>query len=109
MTSPAKRSVVSFLFFFLTAVCATGQDLDDITIAGRVVDMNNMSIAGAIVTATHTQSNISRTTTTKNEGIYRFIELKPGVYKVHVSAKGFAGNEITDLETVSGRQLKLDF
>ena len=47
--------------------------------------------------------------TTNDEGRYRVIELKPGMYKIKVSAGGFGAKECIDLETISGQNVQLDF
>ncbi len=97
-----------FLSLFLSASTLISQDLDDVTISGKVIDSNNMPIVGASVTATHVSSAATRTLTSNDEGRYRFIELKPGVYKLNASAAGFAPLESTDLSTVSGQNVQLD-
>lgn len=91
------------------AAAAAAQDLDDVSISGRVTDPNGLAIAGATVTAGETATGVERTVTTNDEGRYRLIELKPGIYKVKVSAPGFGAKERVDLTTVSGQALQLDF
>src|SRR6185369_8692227 len=49
-----------------------------------------------------------RTTTTDAEGRYRLIQLKPGIYVLRDSFPGFAGQELTNITTVSGQSLELD-
>ncbi|MCD9189360.1 MAG: TonB-dependent receptor [Pyrinomonadaceae bacterium] len=85
------------------------QDLDDVTISGKIVDSNNAPIAGATVTATLVSTNVERNVTTNEDGFYRLIELAPGIYKVKVSASGFGAKERVDLQTLSGQNLQLDF
>ena len=96
-------------FFAFAAVPASSQDLDDVTIAGRVTDSNKQAIGGASVTVTHFDSGIARTGTTDMDGRFRFIELRPGIYRVKVESAGFAAQEKTDLQTVSGQNVQLDF
>jgi hypothetical protein len=85
------------------------QDLDDVTISGRITDPNGQSIVGATVTATQTETGQTRTSTTNEDGRYRLIELQPGTYKVKVEATGFGPKERIDLVTISGQTLQLDF
>ena len=71
----------TFVLFFLILVCSTylfAQDLDDVTISGRVTDANKAIIPGATVTAILVESQQERTVTADDEGRYRLIELKPG-------------------------------
>lgn len=94
---------------FLAAFSIHAQDLDDVTISGRITDSNKLAVAGATVVATEVQSGIERTVTTDDEGRYRIVELKPGVYKVTAAAPGFGAQQKVDLQTVSGQNVQLDF
>src|ERR1700674_2449216 len=42
-----------------------------------------------VITITNVETNISRTTTTNDEGEYAFPALEAGVYKLHVSKLGY--------------------
>ncbi|MGH9947672.1 MAG: carboxypeptidase regulatory-like domain-containing protein [Pyrinomonadaceae bacterium] len=103
-----SRFALSLLFVLICSFVVFSQDLDDVTIAGRIADSNGLPIVGATVIATETGSGAERTVTTNNEGRYRFIELKPGTYKVKASANGFGAKERIDIATISGQNLQLD-
>ncbi|MCY7347472.1 MAG: carboxypeptidase-like regulatory domain-containing protein, partial [Pyrinomonadaceae bacterium] len=62
-----------------SAVVSFAQDLDDVTISGRIVDSNNLPIVGATVTATLVTTNVERTVVTDGDGRYRIVELPPGI------------------------------
>ncbi len=85
------------------------QDLDEATIAGRVVDQNGALIAGATVTAVLSATGAERETVADAAGRYRLIELQPGAYVVRASGAGFAAEEKRDLEMSAGLQVELDF
>ncbi|NOT48316.1 MAG: TonB-dependent receptor [Acidobacteria bacterium] len=101
----AFLSIIAFAFIFNVSA----QDLDDVTIAGRITDSNGLAIVGAAVKATETETGAERTVITNDEGRYRLIELKPGLYKVTVSQTGFGTKERTELKTVSGQNVQIDF
>lgn len=105
----APTLVLASFFYFSSAANNFAQDLDDVTFNGRVVDSNNAPIAGATVTATISATNVERTVTTDDEGRYRIVELPPGVYKISASQTGFGTREKTDIETVAGQNVRLDF
>ena len=112
MKNLSGRIVLPILIFnilFLCSVNTFSQDLDEVTISGRIVDTNGLAIAGATVTATLVETGIERTITTNDEGRYKFIELSPGLYKVLAAASGFGTKEKIDLETISGQGVQLDF
>ena len=108
-----RKLAPAFVFIFLSlitlSVRTSAQDLDDVTISGRIVDSNNAPIAGATVTATLTTTGAERTVTADDEGRYRIIELPPGIYSIKVSMQGFAVQEKTDLETIAGQNVQLNF
>lgn len=93
----------------LFALSTPAQDLDDVTVSGRITDPNGQAIVGATVKATLVDTGAERTVITNDEGRYRLIELKPGLYKITASQTGFGTKEHTDLRTVSGQSLQLDF
>jgi hypothetical protein len=66
------------------------QDLDTVSIAGRVVDQNGAIIADASITAVLNKTRLSRTVKLDSEGRYRIGQLEPGIYTLRVSAIGFA-------------------
>ncbi|MFN6963526.1 MAG: TonB-dependent receptor domain-containing protein [Pyrinomonadaceae bacterium] len=98
--------IVTALAFSLSA---SSQDLDDVTIAGKVTDSNRQAVAGATVTVTSVDSGSTRTVTTDDEGRYRVIELRPGNYRVKVESPGFGVQEKIDIQTISGQNVQLDF
>jgi hypothetical protein len=97
------------LLMFTFSISGFAQDLDDVTISGKVADTNGAAIVGASVTATQIEKNIERTVVTDGDGRYRIIELEPGTYKVKVTSQGFGAKEQIDLLTVAGQNVQLDF
>lgn len=106
-----RFSSVIFIFILLLTFNISGfaQDLDDVTISGKVVDSNGLSIVGATVTATLTEMGIQRRAVTNEDGRYRIIELNPGTYAVKAEASGFGAKIKTELQTISGQSVQLDF
>ncbi|MER3429625.1 MAG: hypothetical protein C4324_01025 [Blastocatellia bacterium] len=110
-----KRSIpgvlYSCLFQLLIAFCfpVTGQDLDKVTIFGRITDSNGLPVLGATVTIIDQASGQSRTTTANDEGRYRIIDLLPGTITVRAAAAGFGTKERVGIETIAAQNLQLDF
>jgi hypothetical protein len=65
-------------------------NLGNATIAGVVMDPTGAVIPGAAVTATNTATGSQRATITNGMGQYGILQLVPGEYTLHVSARGFA-------------------
>ncbi|HEV2912699.1 MAG TPA: TonB-dependent receptor [Pyrinomonadaceae bacterium] len=108
LVSAAVALCVSYSFA-PTFTAARAQDLDNVTIRGRVTDANGAVVPGATVTALLTETGVERTVTTDDEGRYRIIELEPGLYSVRASFTNFATEEKTDLRTVAGQNVELNF
>ncbi|HMS39167.1 MAG TPA: carboxypeptidase-like regulatory domain-containing protein, partial [Pyrinomonadaceae bacterium] len=99
-----------FILILLISVCSVfAQDLDEVTISGKVSDTNNAPIVGATVAAKLVATGAERTAITDSEGRFKFIELAPGTYTIKVSMTGFGAQEQTDLVTVSGQNVQLNF
>lgn len=58
-------------------------------VVGTVTDPNGASVGGATIKATNTATGVTRETSSKEDGSYRFDAVDPGNYKVEVSAGGF--------------------
>ena len=88
---------------------ASAQDLDNVTISGRVSDPNGAIIPGATVEATLVLTGATRTTVTDDEGRYRIIQLEPGLYTLRASFAGFAPLEKKDFDFIAGKNAQIDF
>ncbi len=104
-----NRSLALALLFLTATFVAFAQDLDDVTINGKVVDANGLAVVGATVTATLIETGDSRNVTTDDEGRYRLIKLRPGTYKIKAAASGFGTQETPDIPTLSAQNVQKDF
>jgi hypothetical protein len=81
---------VAFAFatlLFLTIPAAAQQTLGSIN--GTVLDPAGASVAGATVTVTNSQIDVTRTTQSQGNGFFQFFNLPIGTYKVSVTRDGF--------------------
>jgi hypothetical protein len=69
----------------LTAAAQSGSAV----VRGTVSDQQGKAIAGAKVTLTSVDKNLSRSLTTNEEGIYVFNSIAPGDYRIDVEASSF--------------------
>lgn len=102
-------STFILLLCLLTSTNANAQDLDDVILSGKVTDQSGAIIIGATVTATLTEKGIERTVITDENGRYRIVELQPGKYSIRVNSAGFGVLTKTDLDTISGQSINVDF
>ena len=101
-------SRLTLLTILLFTFNVNAQDLDTVTISGRVMDQSGAVIPGAEVQATLVNTGLKRTTQTDSEGRYRLFQLDPGAYALRISFPGFATQELTNISTVSAQAFQLD-
>ena len=87
---------------------SSAQDLDNVTISGRVLDQNSDVLPDSTVTVVVVKTGVTRLTRTDGSGRYRFNQLEPGVYTLSVSAAGFAPQAKQNINTIAGQNLQLD-
>ena len=108
------RKLIRVILILLVLVCcaairAGAQDLDNVTIAGKVTDQNGAVIPGSAITATLAAKKVERTVVADGDGNYKLIQLAPGVYNIKASFAGFASEERTNLTTIAAQNVQLDF
>jgi hypothetical protein len=99
----------SFAALILLSVFAAAQDLDYVTISGKITDSNGHAVLGANVSVTSVETGVVRTFATDDEGRYKFLNLKPGGYKVKAESKGFGTQETPVITTISAQNVHKDF
>jgi hypothetical protein len=87
-----------FLALLLCAAgLAFGQGTDLGTIRGTVTDPTGGVIPNATVSVIDALTNTTRETRTNSQGNYEMFGLKPGAYRVAITAVGMSKKEITDI------------
>ncbi|MBK7394194.1 MAG: carboxypeptidase regulatory-like domain-containing protein [Chloracidobacterium sp.] len=104
-----SRTLAFTFALVIFSVAAMAQDLDDVTISGKVTDSAGLPVVGATVTATMTETGESRSIVTDGDGFYRLVKLKPGTYKLKVANGGFGTQETPGIPTISAQNLQKDF
>ena len=110
----ASRSFALSIYLCALLLCpllqpaTDAQDLDDVSISGRVIDPNGAVVPGVVVTARHTPTEAERTVITDLEGRYRFTDLAPGAYTILASVPGFNPVMKSIPSTIAGENVQLD-
>jgi hypothetical protein len=108
----AKKPVASTvsLLFILVAVCALSAFAQSTfgSILGAVKDASGNVIPNATVKITNVDENTSRTVETNSNGDYEAVNMKPGRYRVEVSASGFQSFATTEVTLVARQTLRVD-
>src|SRR5215471_12054835 len=86
-----KRIPASFLFLAVISIlnCGSGWAQATAQISGTVQDSSGAVLPGAEITATQTNTGISRMTVTNETGSYVLPNLPLGPYKLEASLPGF--------------------
>src|SRR5437868_6917654 len=88
MSRTRSTTILLLALASLSAFPAFSQ-LDTATISGRITDTSGAVIANAQVLATNIETNFESQSVTNGEGAFRIPSLRPGPYRVRVSAPGF--------------------
>ena len=93
----ASTCVIYLASLFCAAGLAFGQGTDLGTIRGTVTDATGGVIPNATVSVIDALTNTARETRTNSRGNYEMFGLKPGTYRVAITAAGMSKEEITDI------------
>src|SRR5882757_4784071 len=78
------------LFALTLLLAARGfAQIDTGVISGRVTDSSGAIVPAAQVTIIQTETNTESKSETNSDGVYRVPSLRPGPYRVSVTASGF--------------------
>jgi len=78
-------------------------------ILGTLTDQSGAAVAGATVVVTDAERGTSRTVTTDESGSYAVPDLPPGIYKIHVQAKGFKSIDRPNVQIEVASDVRADF
>jgi hypothetical protein len=77
-----------FAVLALLATWATAQSASQLN--GSVADSTGAKVSGAKITLTDAATGLQRSTTSNEAGLYQFLEVPPGNYRLDATASGFA-------------------
>jgi hypothetical protein len=104
-----RRSIVCLAVLLILAAIPVAAQLPTGTILGNVKDSSGASIPGATVTVRNTDTNLTKTATTEQDGSYRFPELAVGHYEMKAEAAGFRTENRTGLTLEITQQGVINF
>jgi hypothetical protein len=99
LSSIGRLAFALFCAAWFAQAAVAQENVNSASVSGRVTDPSGAVFAGAQVTARQTETNLTKTATTDDEGRFRFAYLKVGPYEIRVQAKGF--REITRFLTLT--------
>jgi hypothetical protein len=84
----AMRAICGLAALLLLATMAAAQSSSQLN--GDVTDPSGAAVASAKITLTATATGLERTTASNAAGLYQFLDVPPGDYRLDISARGFA-------------------
>jgi hypothetical protein len=105
----ARRIIVCLAALLILAAIPVAAQLPTGTILGTVKDSSGASIPGATVTLRNTDTNLTKTAITDQDGSYRFPELAVGHYEMKAEAAGFRTENRTGLTLEITQQGVINF
>jgi hypothetical protein len=84
----ARRAICVFIGLALLTSLAMAQSTSQLN--GSVTDPSAASVAGAKITLTNPATGFQRETTSNGGGLYQFLDVPPGTYRLAVAASGFS-------------------
>jgi hypothetical protein len=78
------------------------------SVLGNVMDVNRAVIPGVPVTLTNQNTNVTRKATTNEAGIFEFLDLVPGVYRLEANKEGFKTFVKGDIELTARQIIRIN-
>lgn len=103
---------VKFVLLIVTACLAfsthnaSGQSTGEVT--GTVSDQNGAAVPNAELRLTSTATNVTVTSSSNGEGVYRFTGLQPGAYQLSAVSTNFAEAKLTGVAVEVNRVTRVD-
>ena len=102
-----RLTLARVLLFGLCAMPALAQNVGA-TLTGVVKDAMGATIPGAKVMVTNVGTNAQRTVTSNGSGLYSLTNLPAGIYRMSISAQGFATGVTNGVELTVGGAREVD-
>ena len=84
----ARRAIWVFAVLAFSGSMAAAQSTSQLN--GSVTDSSGAAVAGTKITLTSPATGLQRTTTSNGSGLYQFLDVPPGDYRLEAAASGFA-------------------
>src|SRR5262249_4138658 len=99
---PSPKGFPFACLFALTLVCASvySQSISS-SLVGAVTDQTNARLPGVEAQLIDEATRAVRSAVTNSEGLFRFVDLSPGIYTITLKARGFSAHTIKAIKLSS--------
>ncbi len=102
-----KKVLIGILFILVSSMLISAQTSRG-TVSGIIKDPNGAVIPGAQITLTNTDTTVTRTSVTNDEGFYRFDAVDLGTYSLTVAAQSFGTATKTNIIVNANQTSSID-
>lgn len=107
-----KRYCFQAAIALISILCSSGMpgfgQVPTAVLTGVVKDSTGAAVPGVKVTATNTDTNLTRDAVTDESGNYRIAALNPGPYRLDAEVTGFKKATVTGIVLEVGQQARVD-
>jgi hypothetical protein len=101
--------IVAFVLFSIVLSGPAFSQSSNASISGTVTDPSGGVLPGVSVKATNAATGIALTVTSNAAGVYSFLSVQPGMYRVSAEMRGFQTRTFTDVQVGNAAQVRLNF
>jgi hypothetical protein len=107
----SSKGTTAFRFISLNLLLAFGLNAASQTanLSGAVRDSSQAIVIGASISISRESTGLKQTTSSSEQGLYRFAFLLPGTYTIAVEAQGFEVVSRAGVKLDPGQEARLDF
>ncbi len=105
---PLARAIIGLALLIAASLWPSARAQVSASIAGLVSDPSGAAVPSANVTATETETGVSRTASSDGVGRYLIVALPVGLYEVKVSKPGFQESTRTGIHLNVGQEANID-
>src|SRR5262249_33023877 len=102
------KNIIAIACIAMTLNCWVMAQGTNATLSGVVTDQTGAAIPGATVTAQNTKTGVTSKLVSNEAGVYRFVSLQPGVYRVTAERTGFRTSVYDDVLLEITAQINLN-
>ena len=95
----ARRAIWVFAVLAFLTPLAISQSTSQLN--GNVSDPSGAIVPDATITLTDAATGLQRSTTSNRAGLYQFLDVPPGDYRLEATASGFARYSVSDVKLVA--------
>ena len=104
-----RRFSILSAFMFSAFLAPTFSQTTMATLGGTITDATGVSLAGVSVEARNNQTGIVRIVVSNHSGVYQFVALQTGIYRMTAALPGFKTLTYGAVVLGLGQQARLNF